>query len=300
MRDAADKWKATQAMDILGTLQNQMEEFSRSELRIADILFTDTEFATNASITELAQRAEVSPPTVTRFCRRLGCQSYSEFKVRLAQTTFVGTRYLTPETPLLSADEVVEDIVTRAQKALHSLHHSTNISDLQEIAKRICDTGMIYAFGSGGNSSMVASEFQNRLFRFGLRVTASSDHTMQLMMASAANPDDIIIASSISGRNEELVRALKVARDYKVFTVALTRPGSPLAEMADITLPIDLREGLNILKPTAVRFVFLAMVDIIATLVAMQVEGGAQEKLRRIKYQVVAHRDNDDSEPLGD
>ncbi|HHG89622.1 MAG TPA: MurR/RpiR family transcriptional regulator [Devosia sp.] len=287
-------------MDILGTLQNQMEEFSRSELRIADILFTDTEFATNASITELAQRAEVSPPTVTRFCRRLGCQSYSEFKVRLAQTTFVGTRYLTPETPLLSADEVVEDIVTRAQKALHSLHHSTNISDLQEIAKRICDTGMIYAFGSGGNSSMVASEFQNRLFRFGLRVTASSDHTMQLMMASAANPDDIIIASSISGRNEELVRALKVARDYKVFTVALTRPGSPLAEMADITLPIDLREGLNILKPTAVRFVFLAMVDIIATLVAMQVEGGAQEKLRRIKYQVVAHRDNDDSEPLGD
>ncbi len=287
-------------MDILGTLQNQMEEFSRSELRIADILFKDTEFATNASITELAGRAEVSPPTVTRFCRRLGCQSYSEFKVRLAQTTFVGTRYLTPETPLLSADEVVEDIVTRAQKALHSLHHSTNISDLQEVAKRICNSQMIYAFGSGGNSSMVASEVQNRLFRFGLRVTASSDHTMQLMMASAASPDDIIIASSISGRNEELVRTMKVARDYKVFTVALTRPGSPLAEMADITLPIDLREGLNILKPTAVRFVFLAMVDILATLVAMRVEGGAQEKLRRIKFQVVAHRDADDSEPLGD
>ncbi len=287
-------------MDILGTLQNQVEGFSRSEQRIADILFTDTEFATNASITELAQRAKVSPPTVTRFCRRLGCQSYSEFKVRLAQTTFVGTRYLTPETPLLSADDVVEDIVTRAQKALHSLHRSTNISDLQEVAKRICNSSMVYAFGSGGNSSMVASEVQNRLFRFGLRVTASSDHAMQLMMASAASPDDIIIASSISGRNEELVRALKVARDYKVFTVALTRPGSPLAEMADITLSIDLREGLNILKPTAVRFVFLAMVDIVATLVGLRVEGGAHEKLRRIKFQVVAHRDNDDSEPLGD
>ncbi len=287
-------------MDILGTLQNEVEGFSRSEQRIADILFTDTEFATNASITELAHRAKVSPPTVTRFCRRLGCQSYSEFKVRLAQTTFVGTRYLTPETPPLSASDVVEDIVTRAQKALHSLHESTNIMELQEVAERICNSSMVYAFGSGGNSSMVASEVQNRLFRFGLRVTASSDHTMQLMMASAASPEDIIIASSISGRNEELVRTMKVARDYKVFTVALTRPGSPLAEMADITLPIDLREGLNILKPTAVRFVFLAMVDILATLVAMRVEGGAQEKLRRIKFQVVAHRDNDDSEPLGD
>jgi len=51
---------------------------SPSESRIAEIIVNDFEFAVNASIIELAERAEVSPPTVTRFCRRLGCESFSD------------------------------------------------------------------------------------------------------------------------------------------------------------------------------------------------------------------------------
>ncbi len=68
--------------DIIATLQKERDGLSRSEQRIADIVFEDKQFAVNASIIELAARADVSPPTVTRFCRRLGCHSFSEFKVR--------------------------------------------------------------------------------------------------------------------------------------------------------------------------------------------------------------------------
>ena len=287
-------------MDILATLHDEEANLSRSEKRIAELLFSDTNFAVNSSITELAARVNVSPPTVTRFCRRLGCQSFSEFKVRLAQTTYVGMRYLQPEKNMPIADEVIKDIVTRAQKALHVLHANSDIAQLEMVAEKIANSKMIYAFGSGGNSSQVANELQNRLFRLGLRITASADHTMQLMMAASAKPGDVVIASSISGRNSELIGALGVARDYKVFTIALTRPNSPLAQAANVTVPIDLPEGVNILKPTAVRYSFMAMVDIIATLVAIQLENEAIETLRRIKHQVVSYRDADDSEALGD
>ncbi|MBM7330817.1 MurR/RpiR family transcriptional regulator, partial [Agrobacterium sp. S2] len=84
-------------MDIFARIQEDRGQFSQSERRIADILVSDFEFAVNASIIELAARAEVSPPTVTRFCRRLGCQSFSDFKVSLAKTAYVGIRYLTSE-----------------------------------------------------------------------------------------------------------------------------------------------------------------------------------------------------------
>ena len=71
-------------LDLVGQLQAERESFSRSERRLADIILTDVDKAVNGSIVELAARADISPPTVTRFCRRLGCQSFAEFKVRLA------------------------------------------------------------------------------------------------------------------------------------------------------------------------------------------------------------------------
>ena len=64
-------------MDIFARIQEEAGQFSASEQRIADILLNSFDFAVNASIIELAEKAEVSPPTVTRFCRRLGCQRAS-------------------------------------------------------------------------------------------------------------------------------------------------------------------------------------------------------------------------------
>ncbi|MCA1404099.1 MurR/RpiR family transcriptional regulator [Ensifer sp. IC3342] len=287
-------------MDIFATLQEEKGRLSQSENRIADILLNDFEFAVNASIIELAGKADVSPPTVTRFCRRLGCESFSDFKVQLARTAYIGMRYLKPEPKSQEPADVAQDIITKAQNALFLLHRSLDLAAIEETAERLARAEMIYAFGSGGNSSMIASELQNRLFRLGLRITSSSDHSMQLMMAAAAKPTDVLIGSSLSGRNAELVRAFTLAREARVPTIALTQSGSPVALAADITVPVDLPEGNNIYRPTSTRIAYLALLDIIASLVAYRVQPQAAATLRRIKQQLVVHRDGDDRQLLGD
>lgn len=165
-------------MDIFSTLQEDKGRLSPSESRIAEIIVNDFEFAVNASIIELAERAEVSPPTVTRFCRRLGCESFSDFKVQLARTAHIGVRYLKPESKSTDPADVAQDIITKAQNALFLLHRSLDLAAIEAAVSHIAKADMIYAFGSGGNSSMIADELQNRLFRLGLRITASSDHSM--------------------------------------------------------------------------------------------------------------------------
>ena len=287
-------------MDVFSTLQQETGRLSQSERRIAEIVLNDFEFAVNASIIELAGRADVSPPTVTRFCRRLGCESFSDFKVQLARTAYVGVRYLKPEPKSSEPTEVAQDIIAKAQNALFLLHRSLDVDIIGKAAQQLANAEMIYAFGSGGNSSMIANELQNRLFRLGLRVTASSDHGMQLMMAAAAKPSDVLIGSSFSGRNTELVRAFSLAREAKVPTIALTQGDSPVARAADITIPVDLQEGSNIYRPTSTRIAYLALVDIIASLVAYRIQPQATVTLRRIKQQLVAHRDGDDRQLLGD
>ncbi|PKA40086.1 MurR/RpiR family transcriptional regulator [Rhizobium sullae] len=287
-------------MDIFSTLQEDKGRLSPSENRIAEIIVNDFEFAVNASIIELAEKAKVSPPTVTRFCRRLGCESFSDFKVQLARTAHIGVRYLKPESKSSDPADVAQDIITKAQNALFLLHRSLDIAAIGHAAEQIAKADMIYAFGSGGNSSMIADEFQNRLFRLGLRITASSDHSMQLMMAAAARAGDVLIGSSFSGRNAELVRAFGLAREAKVTTIALTQTGSPVAMAAEIVVPIDLPEGNNIFRPTSTRIAYIATVDIIASLVAYAIQPKAAVTLRRIKQQLVTHRDGDDRQLLGD
>lgn len=287
-------------MDIFETIQEDREQFSPSEQRIADILLDHFDFAVNASIIELAERAEVSPPTVTRFCRRLGCQSFSDFKVRLAKTAFVGVRYLNPAAKSTEPADVAADVITKAQNALFGVHRALDPIVLDTAAERLSNAGMIYAFGSGGNSSMIATEFQNRLFRLGSRVTASNDHNMQLMMTAAAQPQDVIVGSSFSGRNQELVRCFTLARDNGIGTIALTQSRSPVAEAAELVVGIDLPEGDNIFRPTSTRFAFLAMVDVIASLVAYRNRKRSTLTLRHIKQQLVEHRDGDDRQILGD
>jgi DNA-binding MurR/RpiR family transcriptional regulator len=300
IQDAALNPKASSAQELILALADEEGKLSALERKLAASVLADVNFATNASITEIADRAGVSAPTVTRFCRRLGCASFSDFKVQLAKSAYVGLRYLKPESVTSTAVEVAEDIVTKAQNALFAMHRSLDLVAVEEAARLLEGADMIYAFGSGGNSSMIVNELQNRLFRFGLRISAVNDHGMSLMLAAAAEPGTVVFGSSFTGRNMELVRCFGLLRDRGIPTIALTQSGSPVAEAADVVIPINLPEGQNIFRASSTRFAFLAVVDIIANLVAYRDKPRSARILRGIKEQLIKHRDGDDRQLLGD
>lgn len=287
-------------LDLVGQLQAERESFSRSERRLADIILTDVDKAVNGSIVELAARADISPPTVTRFCRRLGCQSFAEFKVRLAKSRFLAERYLIPPSGPQTAHDIARHIINCAQSTLYSFFESLDPDVLEMAADKILGSSYVLSFGSGGASSMVATEFETRLFRLGLKVTSSIDHQGQMMRAAAAPKGTVVVGFSTSGRNLELARALAVAGEYGMDRIVLTRPNSPVAEQADILLGIDVTEEDDILRPSSARYAFLAMIDVVAQTVATRMQPQSVASMRRIKHQLILNRDGDDTQPLGD
>lgn len=286
--------------DLIVGLTDEDGRLSVLEKKLAEFVLADVNYATNASITDIATGAGVSPPTVTRFCRRLGCASFSDFKVQLAKSAYVGLRYLKPESVTATAAEVAEDIVTKAQNALFEMHRNLDLQKIEDAVALLVRADMIYAFGSGGNSAMIANEMQNRLFRLGARIAASSDHSMNLMLAAAAERGAVVFGSSFTGRNRELVHCFGLLRDRGIPTIALTQKGSPLADVADVVISVDLPEGKNIFRATSTRFASLAVVDIIANLMAYADRPRSTRILRGIKKQLIRHRDGDDSQILGD
>lgn len=286
--------------DIVGLLRADRQSFTRSERALTDIILADIDRALKLSIVDLAAEADISAPTVTRFCRRLGCESYAEFKVRLAQSHFVGQRYFTPVSGPQSVPEIAQGVINGIQSIIYETFEKLDFEALDRAAESLVGSNFVLAFGSGGASSLMAGEIETRLFRLGLKVASTDDHQLQLMRVAAAPPGTVIVAFSLSGNNAQLANTLAVAGDYGVTRIVATRSGSIVAAGADILLPVNWRENADILRPTPGRYAFLATVDILAQAVATRLGPSAVEAMRRIKTQLVLNRDGDDSQPLGD
>src|ERR1700730_335217 len=72
--------------DIISLVKDSYAELRPAERRVADVVLDDVKSALDASNAAIAERAGVSEPTGTRFCRAIGCEGVRDFKLKLAQS----------------------------------------------------------------------------------------------------------------------------------------------------------------------------------------------------------------------
>jgi DNA-binding MurR/RpiR family transcriptional regulator len=287
--------------DIVARLREIADTGRHSDSQVAAAILSDADFATHAPISRLAEKAGVSEPTITRFCRMLGFEGTRDFKVRLAQSLAIAGRYITPGPVREQSGSGVTSIIARsAIDAVETVCNRINRDDLELAASHIAQAGMVRAFGSGGSSSMAATEMESRLFRLGIAASSHIDGEMQRMTAATSNKDSVIIAYSLSGELALLIEAVTIARRYGAKTIAFTAPGSRLAAAAELVMPFHIEEGTNIYRPSPARYALLALTDMLAMSVAEKIGAPAVERMRRIKNLQAMHTSNAAILPLGD
>ena len=288
--------------DLISRMKEQHGALRPAERRVADAVLGDVEFAVRASNGKLAERAGVSEPTVTRFCRALGCDGVRDFKLRLAQSLVVGTYYFRdpPDVKESSRLPYWNSVFRNAGAAIGLAERQLDEAEVRAAVDILATAKRVLVFGVGGGSTALAQDTQYRLFRYGINVTAYSDTYLMRMASSTVGVGDAVIVLSATGRATELVEAATIARQYHAKVVAITRTGSTLAEAVDVALTVDVPEITDVLKPTASRFAFMVTIDLLATGVAYQLGIDAQENLRRIKYNLMNFREGEVLEPLGD
>ena len=122
---------------------------------------------------ELAQRAKVSEPTVTRFCRALGCDGVRDFKLKLAQSLVVGSMYFREPPAVQDSSErcpTGAEVFRQAGNAIASRRAATRRGSgpPRGAASGQRPTGL-HAFGVGWRfDGAGARDAQYRLFRYGL------------------------------------------------------------------------------------------------------------------------------------
>jgi DNA-binding MurR/RpiR family transcriptional regulator len=229
----------------------------------------------------------------------VGCDDTRDLKMKLAQASAVGTRFLDsgvpPEESTFYA-RIYADIEStlRAHLALFSESLFEQARDVAQGAR------MIYVFGMGGASAVLANELQSRLVRLGYPVAAYSDAVLIRMVAATLDERDAVIMLSASGLTPEMLSGARIVKQYGAPIVALTDPTAPLAELANVVVPVRTDETDFIYKPSSSRYAMMLAIDLLATELAMARQEETRDRLRRIKLALDEYRGGPNRLPLGD
>jgi RpiR family transcriptional regulator, carbohydrate utilization regulator len=281
---------------MLERVKASLPSLAPAEQRVGKLVLNDPRAFANLPISVLADRAHVSKPTVVRFCRSLGYDGLSDFKLKLAGSVNEGVPFIHRS---VDADDKTGDVMVKVidntVAAFLKYRNDAITGAIEKAVVVLAETftsGRRIEFYGAGNSGIVAQDAQHKLFRLGLNTIAYSDGHMQVMSASMLGAGDCVVIVSNSGRTRDLMDACDIARKNGATTIVITTSGSPLASSGHIHLAADHPEGFDKYSPMVSRLMHLMIIDILATCVALRIGGaklqpmlqGMKNNLRSKRY----------------
>lgn len=261
---------AAEGSALLSQIQRVRNSLSPAEQRVADQVLAHPRSTVSDAIAAIARAAEVSQPTVIRFCRSLGCEGLSDFKMRLA-SGLTGTIPIT-HTQVTSNDGMLElgaKVLGNTAAAVLQVRDHLNRDTIDKAIKLISDAQRV-EFYAVGHYSVVAEDAQLKFMRLGVPSSAYTVPRMQLLASNLLNPNTVTVVISSSGRIHELLDVVEKAKERGSVVIAITAGQSPLARKADLALIVDHVEDIATQVPMVSRILHLLMIDILVVGVSMR------------------------------
>lgn len=275
---------------MLARIEAMRMQLRPSERKLADYILDTPREVLDVAMTELAERAGVSQPTIARFCHALGCGGFREFKIRLAQSIAQGIasvyRDVRPDEP---APGVISKVFDRTIGALIEVRNSLSAASVAKAIELLAYASRIEFYGAGG-SGISAQDIQHKFFRLGIPSVAYADPHTYSMSAALLNPGDVVVTISNTGRTRDIVDAAQSALACGAKVIAITHSNSPLARAATVSLSAHIAEETDIFSPMTSRMSHLAIGDILAVGVALRRGPELVDKLGRAKAAILRRR----------
>lgn len=268
---------------MLSQISRAVPDLSRSEKRVAAWILEHPKEATNATLAHIANECETSEPTVLRFCRRLGLGGFRELGIRLAESLSAPGSYVHRD---VSSDDSTSDAVMKVMDAsiqsMVDMRAQLSSMPIDETARAMASARQI-AFAGLGASGHVARDACHKFFRLGIPCSSLLDTPMILQFAAIAEPDDVLVLLSHTGRWPEFVQAADIARARGATVVAITNPDADLSSSASILFPCRVVEDTNVFTPMSSRLGQLALLDALLVALALTRGSAATERLKLSK-----------------
>ncbi|KQT42969.1 RpiR family transcriptional regulator [Aureimonas sp. Leaf454] len=269
--------------NILEVIRTTHDRLRKSERKVADLVLADPQRVLGGTLADTAAEADVSQPTVIRFCNALGCAGYQDFKLRLAHGLALGTPathsvLLPTDAPSAVVEKIFDYTITSLDWARRNLDAAAVAAAIS-----ILERARSIEFFGFGASGIVARDAQQKFPLFGVPCGAQLDSHQQIMSASVMREGDVAVVISNTGRTRSLIEIADVARTSGAKVIAITGSHNALAAHCDVAIVVETLENTDVYTPTISRIAALVVIDILSTAVALRRGDGEADRFGMMK-----------------
>ena len=269
---------ANTLMDRIVQLQSGL---SPAEQRVARLVLEQPRLVLTEPIIGIARLADVSQPTVIRFCRSLGFLGLADFKLKFASsmTGAIPVRHSQVRTSD-STHDLSAKVVDNTVSAILRFRDQLDVAALDR-ASALVGRARRVEFYALGDARVVALDGQHKFFRFRIPSAAYGDAHLLLLAAGLLGPGDVVLAIANAGQAPELLAAVDAARAAGADVIAICGQQSPLASKATLCLAVDHAEDGSGFLSMISRILQLLLIDIVSVGISLELEHGEPVAARR-------------------
>ncbi len=271
--------------NILFTLSNDFEKFSRSEQKVARFMIDYPREVIQMNAEEISDRTQVSPATVVRLAKKICKSGLPGLKIQVASEIKVDDSLYTEVNPSDDLDVMKHKLEFRISHAIGQTNQILLKDDVKKATDVVEQADDIYVFGMGA-SNLVAEDFQQKFIRIGKSVIQTLD--THLMAVGLARPNSVLIVVSDSGETKESCHITRVASSLNIPIIAITHArNSTIAKNSTVTLTHDDGGESGVLRTAATTSLLAQLYVVDLLYYAYLTQDFSNNKARLVKSKTI-------------
>lgn len=256
-------------MTLLSQLYEQ-ENFTEREKLISNYIVENSEEVVNMSSRELASKIFTNSTTIIRFIKKLGYDSYNDFKINFLYD--LKNDVYNKEDLKLSGQEniytILSKLTTLHEHIIFETKKNMNIEKIQQISKLLNNIKEINFFATDANKA-IAECVSHNLFLIGKKSNVYSSMSKILLYNEVNCDPSIVIILTRQGQDKNIAKAMLGLKKTQTKTIAIcSNENSLIATRSDFFIKASYIEGVKefgeIIYGISVQYILDVLLSLIA------------------------------------
>ncbi len=267
--------------NVLSKIEKEFLSMSEVEKKIGGYILRYPEKVVNLTMRTLSRETGVSEGSIVNFSNKLGFEGFTRLKIGIAQSLGSHEHYLFDDvedgdSPKDAMKKMMDNAIASFRATFNAIH--TN--ELQKAVDLMLGAKKQIVFYGVSTSAILASDACYRFMHLGLQCSAVTDGFMLPVSASMLDENCLAVAFSHTGRTDEIVDSMKIAKKQGAKTMCITSYSSgALAKMCDVSLIAVSKETTQVYSlPVASRMTHLLLMDTLCAYISAKQKDVMVEK----------------------
>ncbi|MFC4558984.1 MurR/RpiR family transcriptional regulator [Virgibacillus kekensis] len=258
--------------DIYQRVKKHQSTFSKGFKKVATYVYSDPAIFAVNSAKEAGRRIGVSETTIIRFANTIGFKGYSELQQELQQHLFQKSNlssYQKRRVPNQTSPDSIKEIMYNDITNIQTVVNQIPDDDLERAVTKLTDSDQVFV--AGVRSSFALASW----FAYALDIVVGDARQYLpndniLIRISELTNKSVFVAFSFHRYGVTTINLAKMAKKQGATVIAFSdTPYSPISEIADIILPIQLKDVSTL---DLVPVLFSLLNSIISTIITRKPE----------------------------